>query len=140
MSVCEVLQAVKKMEDTLRRLKRLPTSRRAEKADAASGGGALSDDDKIRLQLLLDLQAFASALDSLGGGGGGGDESGGAEQRRSSALRTRQFDVAAAAGAAAVAPSSGAGEAPPGGGALSLDALIQSLESALAAAAALPPK
>ena len=106
---------MKKMEDTLRRLKRLPTSRRAEKADA--GTGSLSDDDKIRLQLLLDLQAFAGALDSFELG---------------AELRARQFDVSCSAGAAAAA--AGAGDSAP----VSLDSLVQSLESALASA--LPPK
>lgn len=114
--VCEVLQSVKKMEDTLRRLKRLPTSRRAEKTDA--GTGSLSDDDKIRLQLLLDLQAFAAALDSFELG---------------SELRARQFEVSSSALAAA----SPAGETALSGP-VSLDSLLQIIESALASV--IPPK
>lgn len=117
-SVCEVLQSVKKMEDTLRRLKRLPTSRRAEKTDA--GTGSVSDDDKIRQQLLLDLQAFAAALDSFD---------------LAADLRARQFDLLSSASAAAA--TAGVGETVTSGP-VSLDSLIQSLESALTSAV-LPP-
>lgn len=55
----DMLTSVKKMEESLKRLKK-----------AKSGSGAtsqgLSDDDKIRLQLYLDVKQFGEKIESLG--------------------------------------------------------------------------
>ncbi len=59
----------RKMEETLRRLKKLPTSRRSTEHSAAAAAGGLSasqtDDEKIRQQLLIDLQTVAAAFRTL---------------------------------------------------------------------------
>ncbi|KAF6027503.1 COG2 [Bugula neritina] len=57
-TTCEVLLSVKKMEDSLKRLKRGKTS--------ASLVGNMSDDDKIRTQILLDVQHFSQQVRELG--------------------------------------------------------------------------
>lgn len=52
-TVSDVLNAVRKMEESLKRLKQ---ARRATPASPAGlSGGGMSDDDKIRLQLALDV-------------------------------------------------------------------------------------
>ncbi len=56
-SVHDVLTSVKKMEESLKRLKR-------GKAQSASTG--MSDDDKIRLQLSLDVKEFGKQIEKLG--------------------------------------------------------------------------
>ncbi|XP_041469208.1 conserved oligomeric Golgi complex subunit 2-like [Lytechinus variegatus] len=59
----ELLTSVKKMEDSLKRLKAL------KKTGATAGttpNQGMSDDDKIRLQLALDVRFYAEQIDSLG--------------------------------------------------------------------------
>lgn len=51
----DVLTSVRKMEESLKRLKRA-------KGSSASSGQGLSDDDKIRLQLFLDVQTFGKLV------------------------------------------------------------------------------
>ena len=72
-NVSEVLDGVQKMEESLRRLKR-----GRDKQNPNSGGSAqdnkstsdkekvLSDDDKIRLQLFVDVKHYIQTLESLG--------------------------------------------------------------------------
>jgi hypothetical protein len=69
-NVSEVLDAVQKMEESLRRLKRV-----RDKNNASSTGGAdkpgdkdkgVSDDDKIRLQLLVDVKHYIKTMEGLG--------------------------------------------------------------------------
>ncbi|CAG0891091.1 unnamed protein product [Darwinula stevensoni] len=64
----EVLTSVQKMEESLRRLKKAKEKGRggAANANAPLGNAPLSDDDKIRLQLCLDVNAFAQMVESLG--------------------------------------------------------------------------
>lgn len=50
----DVLNSVKKMEESLKRLKQ---ARRSPATNpVSSSGGGMSDDDKIRLQLALDVE------------------------------------------------------------------------------------
>lgn len=75
-NVSEVLVAVQKMEESLKRLKRVRDTRKvggggesaAESAGAEGGGrGAISDDDKIRLQLYLDVSFFLGRMEGVYG-------------------------------------------------------------------------
>lgn len=50
----DVLHSVKKMEESLKRLKQARKSSPAN--PGGSSGGGMSDDDKIRLQLALDVE------------------------------------------------------------------------------------
>ena len=50
----DVLTSVRKMEESLKRLKR--------KGSRAGVGGGMSDDDKIRLQLLIDVQNYGQQV------------------------------------------------------------------------------
>lgn len=52
-TVSDVLNSVKKMEESLKRLKQ---ARRAPATNPVSSSGGMSDDDKIRLQLALDVE------------------------------------------------------------------------------------
>lgn len=49
----DVLNSVRKMEESLKRLKQ--ARRTAPATPAGPSGGGMSDDDKIRLQLALDV-------------------------------------------------------------------------------------
>lgn len=49
----DVLNSVKKMEESLKRLKQ---ARKTTPANPIGPGGGMSDDDKIRLQLALDVE------------------------------------------------------------------------------------
>lgn len=60
MSVNEVLTSVQKTEESLRRLRNLKGS-----ATAASSSLVMSDDDKIRLQLRVDVSAWTNELSRL---------------------------------------------------------------------------
>ena len=62
-NVSEVLAAVQKMEESLRRLKRV-----REKAGTSAENKGLSDDDKIRLQLLVDVGHYVKTMEALGVG------------------------------------------------------------------------
>ncbi|CAH1263348.1 COG2 [Branchiostoma lanceolatum] len=57
----DILTAVKKMEDSLKRLKKL---RKGDSGNSSSSGG-MSDDDKIRLQLVLDVKQFGEEIQAL---------------------------------------------------------------------------
>jgi hypothetical protein len=52
-TVSDVLNSVKKMEESLKRLKQ---ARRTMATNPVGPSGGLSDDDKIRLQLALDVE------------------------------------------------------------------------------------
>lgn len=52
-TVSDVLQSVRKVEESLKRLKQ---ARKTTPAHAGGPGGGMSDDDKIRLQLALDVE------------------------------------------------------------------------------------
>ena len=56
----ELLNSVKKMEDSLKRLKAL--RRTSEVAIASSQQGSVSDDDKIRMQLKLDVNFYGKEV------------------------------------------------------------------------------
>lgn len=53
-TISEVLSSVRKMEESLKRLKQ--ARKGATAAAAVPGNGALTDDSKIRLQLALDVE------------------------------------------------------------------------------------
>ena len=55
----DVLTSVQKMEESLKRLKKARGG-----AGAAGTSASVSDDDKIRLQLALDVKTFKSQVDS----------------------------------------------------------------------------
>jgi len=59
----EVLTSVKKMEDSLKRLKKARDKQPLSSLVNATG---ISDDDKIRLQLVLDVEYFGKQISSLG--------------------------------------------------------------------------
>ncbi|XP_055851549.1 conserved oligomeric Golgi complex subunit 2 [Episyrphus balteatus] len=61
-SVTEVLTSVQKTEESLRRLKNLKEKTANQQPSA---GGAMSDDDKIRLQLRVDVGAWTKELANL---------------------------------------------------------------------------
>lgn len=52
-TVSDVLNSVRKMEESLKRLKQ---ARRSPATNPVSSSGGMSDDDKIRLQLALDVE------------------------------------------------------------------------------------
>lgn len=54
-----MLVSVKRMEDSLKRLKR------GKSGATSSAGSGMSDDDKIRTQIRLDLQHLASQVTEL---------------------------------------------------------------------------
>lgn len=58
----DVLQSVRKVEESLRRLKQ---ARKATPAHAGGPGGGMSDDDKIRLQLALDVEHLGEQVTGL---------------------------------------------------------------------------
>ncbi|XP_065778417.1 conserved oligomeric Golgi complex subunit 2 isoform X3 [Muntiacus reevesi] len=63
-TVSDVLNAVRKMEESLKRLKQ---ARRATPASPAGlSGGGMSDDDKIRLQLALDVAYLGEQIEKMG--------------------------------------------------------------------------
>ena len=65
-NVNEVLEAVLKMEESLKRLKRARDIKKQPAAPAAAadpgGSNKMSDDDKIRLQLYVDVKHFVLGL------------------------------------------------------------------------------
>lgn len=61
-TVSDVLSSVKKMEDSLKRLKQA----RKTAFSSNSNNGGVSDDNKIRLQLALDVEHFANQIQQLG--------------------------------------------------------------------------
>lgn len=59
----EVLTSVQKTEESLRRLKNLRTGTTNPGSTSTSG---MSDDDKIRLQLHVDITAWSNGIEKLG--------------------------------------------------------------------------
>ena len=74
-NVSEVLEAVQKMEESLKRLKRVRDTRRVGGGGGGEGGAEaaagteikISDDDKIRLQLYLDVCFFLGRMERVYG-------------------------------------------------------------------------
>lgn len=66
-SVTDVLTSVQKTEESLRRLKNLKEKSTNQQSSTApaSGVGTMSDDDKIRLQLRVDVAAWTKELANL---------------------------------------------------------------------------
>ncbi|XP_036916105.1 conserved oligomeric Golgi complex subunit 2 isoform X2 [Sturnira hondurensis] len=64
-TVSDVLHSVKKMEESLKRLKQARKTNPANPS-GSSGGGGMSDDDKIRLQLALDVEYLGEQIQKLG--------------------------------------------------------------------------
>ncbi|XP_057342404.1 conserved oligomeric Golgi complex subunit 2 isoform X3 [Manis pentadactyla] len=63
-TVSDVLSAVRRMEESLKRLKH--ARRPAPAAPAGPRAGSMSDDDKIRLQLALDVQYLGEQIQKMG--------------------------------------------------------------------------
>ncbi|XP_048223530.1 conserved oligomeric Golgi complex subunit 2 [Perognathus longimembris pacificus] len=62
-TVSDVLNSVKKMEESLKRLKQ---ARRSAATNPAGPSGGMSDDDKIRLQLALDVEYLGQQIQKMG--------------------------------------------------------------------------
>ena len=59
----DLLESVKKMEDSLKRLQRVRQTNRSSNNLAATSANYMSDDDKIRLQLSLDIKELMRQID-----------------------------------------------------------------------------
>lgn len=66
-AVTDVLTSVKKTEESLRRLKNLreKTSNSNPNAASSSNSGGMSDDDKIRLQLHVDISTWTNEIEKM---------------------------------------------------------------------------
>ncbi|XP_032168468.1 conserved oligomeric Golgi complex subunit 2 isoform X2 [Mustela erminea] len=64
-TVSDVLSSVRKMEESLKRLKQARKSTPTNPV-GPSGGGGMSDDDKIRLQLALDVEYLGEQIQKMG--------------------------------------------------------------------------
>jgi len=64
--VWDVLTSVRKMEESLMRLKKMRSGRASSGSLSTLGEGQLSDDDKIRLQLYIDVESFGIQMSSCG--------------------------------------------------------------------------
>nr|XP_004659682.2 conserved oligomeric Golgi complex subunit 2 [Jaculus jaculus] len=62
-TVSDVLSSVKKMEESLKRLKQ---ARRATTSNPVGPSSGMSDDDKIRLQLALDVEYLGEQIQKMG--------------------------------------------------------------------------
>ncbi|XP_028623588.1 conserved oligomeric Golgi complex subunit 2 [Grammomys surdaster] len=62
-TVSDVLNSVRKMEESLKRLKQ---ARRSPATNPVSSSGGMSDDDKIRLQLALDVEHLGEQIQKMG--------------------------------------------------------------------------
>ncbi|XP_041280178.1 conserved oligomeric Golgi complex subunit 2 isoform X2 [Onychostruthus taczanowskii] len=62
-TVSDVLNSVKKMEESLKRLKQ---ARRSATSNPVGTNGGMSDDNKIRLQLALDVEYFGEQIQKMG--------------------------------------------------------------------------
>jgi conserved oligomeric Golgi complex subunit 2 len=60
----DLLESVKKMEDSLARLRRVRQDTRQQSAPSTGSTLVMSDDDKIRLQLYLDIVEFGNQLNN----------------------------------------------------------------------------
>uniref|UniRef100_H2XKN8 Conserved oligomeric Golgi complex subunit 2 n=1 Tax=Ciona intestinalis TaxID=7719 RepID=H2XKN8_CIOIN len=66
--VSEVLTSVRKMEESLLRLQKMRSGGKSSSSNlAALAGSSLSDDDKIRLQLFIDVTSFGKQMSACGG-------------------------------------------------------------------------
>ncbi|XP_061038714.1 conserved oligomeric Golgi complex subunit 2 isoform X2 [Eubalaena glacialis] len=63
-TVSDVLNSVRKMEESLKRLKQ--ARRTTPTTPAGPSGGGMSDDDKIRLQLALDVAYLGEQIEKIG--------------------------------------------------------------------------
>lgn len=63
--VSEVLTSVQKTEESLRRLRNLKSGGASNSQGSGSASTAVSDDDKIRLQLRVDVAAWTLELGKL---------------------------------------------------------------------------
>ncbi|KAJ6664626.1 hypothetical protein lerEdw1_006199 [Lerista edwardsae] len=62
-TISDILNSVKKMEESLKRLKQ---ARKSVTANSASPNVGMSDDNKIRLQLALDVEHFGVQMQKMG--------------------------------------------------------------------------
>ncbi|XP_064365337.1 conserved oligomeric Golgi complex subunit 2 isoform X3 [Dromaius novaehollandiae] len=62
-TISDVLSSVKKMEESLKRLKQ---ARKTATPSPVGTNGGMSDDDKIRLQLALDVEYFGDQIQMMG--------------------------------------------------------------------------
>lgn len=62
-TVSDVLSSVRKMEESLKRLKQ---ARRSPATNPVSSSGGMGDDDKIRLQLALDVEHLGEQIQKMG--------------------------------------------------------------------------
>ncbi|KYO18775.1 conserved oligomeric Golgi complex subunit 2 isoform X1 [Alligator mississippiensis] len=62
-TVSDVLSSVKKMEESLKRLKQ---ARKTVTSNSVGSNGGMSDDNKIRLQLALDVEYFGDQMQKMG--------------------------------------------------------------------------
>jgi hypothetical protein len=66
LSTKEVVTSVQKMEESLKRLKRMKANSKAEDSSSKPGEiPAMSDDEKIRHQLWLDVHYFAEQVKNV---------------------------------------------------------------------------
>jgi hypothetical protein len=66
LNVSDVLAAVQKMEESLQRLKKVRGGVSANAGGSESRAGGMSDDDKIRLQLFVDVQHLITSMEAVG--------------------------------------------------------------------------
>ena len=59
--ISDVLMSVKRTEDSLKKLKQ----RGRKSQDTGGGSTSISDDDKIRLQLSLDVETFVNQVNCI---------------------------------------------------------------------------
>ncbi|XP_053154239.1 conserved oligomeric Golgi complex subunit 2 isoform X2 [Hemicordylus capensis] len=62
-TISDILHSVKKMEESLKRLKQ---ARKTVTANSSSPSGGMSDDNKIHLQLALDVEYFGIQMQKMG--------------------------------------------------------------------------
>lgn len=65
-NVSDVLAAVQKMEESLQRLKKVRGGVSLNAGGPESRAGGMSDDDKIRLQLFVDVQHLIDTMEAIG--------------------------------------------------------------------------
>ncbi len=65
MNVSDVLAAVQKMEESLQRLKKVRGGVSSNPGTETRSAG-MSDDDKIRLQLFVDVQHLLASMNNVG--------------------------------------------------------------------------
>ena len=62
LTVSDVLNSVRKMEESMMRLQKM---RKSKDTQSTGNNGVLSDDDKIRLQLSIDVETFGRKVSKL---------------------------------------------------------------------------